>query len=285
MTGTDFLEAVGYVDQDLIIKTEAVRRSGKRNLPGRWAILIAAAALLLCGTAAAVGFLWNKPEVQTDLGSQTVFMSHGCIGLPDDARTAILDSVVPERDFKAFLSFDTVEDWQTFFDLPFVSAPLAAREDPLAATDPIPGSRLILEGSIDTMVSTKEADGEREPAMMWSTVSLVRYDEDGFRWSGDLDVFAAFTEEAAASGTAALIWADGAAEQIVTDYTTPSGIPCVIGQSVQNGGDQVDLCLYYGYESVLYLLRVGHFDGEADDVLEDLKEIADSLLVSYPAGS
>ena len=282
MKEMDLLEAVGYVDQDLIIKTEAVQGIGKRNLRVRWAILIAA-ALLLCGTAAA-GILWNKPEVLTGHNSQTLLMNQGYRDLPDGARSAILASLIPERDYKAFFSFDTVEDWQAFFGLPFVSSPLAAQNDANAQAEPDIGGRLVIEGPIETFVSTAEQDGEREPAMMWSNMSLTRYDENGDRWIGDLDIFAAFTEEAA-SGQASVIW-ESTVEESVTDYTTPSGIPCVISQSAYDGGDRVDLCLYYGFDSVLYRLRTAaHSDVETAEALQYLKEIADSLQISYPAGS
>ena len=283
MKGMDLLEAVGYVDQDLIEKTETAQNNKKRNLHGRWAILIAAAALVLCGTAAA-GLLWNKPAVQVEQGSQTLLLNQGCVDLPDDAETAILASVVPERDYKAFLSFNTVEEWQAFFDLPFVLGPLAGQSDAVAQTDPNLGAYLVIEGSVDAMVSTEEQDGERRPVMMWSTFLLNCYGEEGFRWAGDMDIFAAFSEEAAASGAAAFLWTDET-EESVTDYTTPSGIPCVIGRSVHDGGDRVNYCLYYGFESVLYRLRMIYPAEETSDAVEYLKEVADSLQIRYPAGS
>ena len=64
MNGNDMMEAVGYVAQDLILCAEAVPKTNKRTFRWKIPLIAATAAILLCGTAAAAGLLWNPPDVR-----------------------------------------------------------------------------------------------------------------------------------------------------------------------------------------------------------------------------
>ena len=283
MRGYEMLIAVGYADSDLIQKAETVAESaGRRRFKGKSVLIAAMAALLLCGTAAAAGILWNKPDVRVNEDGQTLMFDQGYTVLADDTVSAILEACDPERSNVASLHFETVAEWQAFFRLPFVSSPLLLPEASSGQAEDSEGGSS--GGALFTIVSVEEANGMPRPASMNAILS-VEYtctDDDGSerRWIGDLQVFAAFTEEAS-SGSARFIH-QGISEMSTVEYTTPSGIPCVISQYGVDGRVAAAY-LYYAYESVLYRLDVHAGSADADELLEDLKQIADTLQIVNPA--
>ncbi|MBQ3708447.1 MAG: hypothetical protein II889_11145 [Clostridia bacterium] len=283
MNGNDMIEAMGYVAEDLILNTETIKKSNKRTFRWKIPVIAAAAAILLCGTAAAAGLLWNPPDVRLSSDGVTVYLNQSVAVLPEEAERTILDSADPERDHKAFLCFDTVKEWQAFFGLPFVSSPLLVPDETPMMTEK--GAGLMQKGVIEVIVTTEEGNGKRVPAVMLTDIRVDRFDESsGVMWSGMMELFAAYTEEASKSASSGMIW-KACPEQVLTEYTTPSGVPCVIFE-IHTGGQVIDCGLYYSFESVLYQLTVkAHSGEEAERILRDLRDIADHLQIVSPSGS
>ena len=284
MNGNDMMEAVGYVAQDLILCAEAVPKTNKRTFRWKIPLIAAAVAILLCGTAAAAGLLWNPPDVRLASDGVWVYLDQSVAVLPKEAERTILDSADPKRDHKAFLCFDSVKEWQAFFGLPFVSSPLLVPDETPMMTEN--GAGLMQKGAIEVIVTTEEGNGKRVPAVMLTDIRVDRFDESGTRlqWSGMMELFAAYTEEASKSASSGMIWKD-CPEQVLTVYTTPSGVPCVIFE-IHTGEQVIDCGLYYSFESVLYQLNVkAHSGEEAERILRDLRDIADHLQIVSPSGS
>ncbi|MBE6726779.1 MAG: hypothetical protein E7576_16565 [Ruminococcaceae bacterium] len=286
MSGDKLLDAMEFVSDDLILNAEKSSTSSlkpglrKRHL----AVLIAAAAVLICGTAmAAAGLFWNKPDVQTVGNGLRLTLNQGTVVMPNESVGIVLDSVDPERDFKAFLNFDSVQEWQEFFGLPFAASRLITPERSGAWMENERGE-LVQRGPIDAIVSTVEENGRRSPCLMWSVLSLVRYRDSGEEteriWNGDFNIFAKYREDTTDFGSYTALLSDPASLS-AEECTAPSGIPYVIGEAVSD--DTIGIHLYYGYESVLYDLTVNaHSREEADAIREDLKKIAQSLEILYP---
>ena len=98
-------------------------------------------------------------------------------------------------------------------------------------------------------------------------------------------LYAPLHEKAAVEGTCTRIVQDGMDAEIMLEFTTPSGIPCVISK-ITSAADAypVSLYLYYGYESVMYELEVSAASPEEEaDILEDLKTFSNTLQIGYPA--
>ncbi|MCR4906914.1 MAG: hypothetical protein K6A33_12635 [Clostridiales bacterium] len=283
MNGNDMIEAMGYVAEDLILNTETIKKSNKRTFRRKIPLIAAVAAILLCGTAAAAGLLWNPPDVRLSSDGVTVYLNQSIAVLPEEAERTILDSADPERDHKAFLCFDSVKEWQAFFGLPFVSSPLLMPDETPMMTEK--GAGLIQKGAIEVIVTTEEGNGKRVPAVMLTDIRVDRFDESsGVMWSGMMELFAAYTEEASKSASSGMLWED-CPEQVLTEYTTPSGVSCVIFE-IHTGGQVIDCGLYYSFESVLYQLTVkAHSGEEAERILRDLRDIADHLQIVSPSGS
>ena len=112
MNGSKMLDALAYVSDDLILNAEnAHQTAGKpRNVRKTVFAVLAAAVVFLCATAAAAfGLFWNKPDVSPVEGGLRRALDPGTASMPgDDAVRAILDAADPERNYKAFLNFDSV---------------------------------------------------------------------------------------------------------------------------------------------------------------------------------
>ena len=285
MSGDKLLDAMEFVSDELIVKTEkkAGISSRKQTLrKGKLAALIAAAVVAVCGTvAAAVGLLWNRPGVQTVENGLMATLNQGAAAMPEEAVSKVLASVVPERDYKAFLNFDSIGEWQEFFDLPFVASELTAPANSGAWTENERGE-IVQRGPVDAIVSTVEENGSRSPSLMWTVLSIDRYRGSGenteLLWSGDLNIFASYREDAGAAFAMTML--GDLSGQSVEEYTAPSGIPYTTGRLESRDG--IRLSLYYGYESVMYVLIVSaHSEEEADVIREDLKVFAGSLEIMY----
>ena len=275
MRGNELLDALAYADADLILEAENAQRRKRKRLPAGRIVLIAAAAVLLGTTAVAAGVLLTRPNVKTDPAGLTMTADGEAAALPEEAEEAILAAVDPERGYKAYFDFDTAEEWQAFFDLPFAF---------------FESSDFLRMGPIETFVTTEEGDdGVRKPTSALSGSIVSRYREDSapapgespaLLWSGELEILVSYTGKAAASDRFASV-----REQTVEDYTTPSGIPCVIAKTVADGGQNTQFCLYYSFDSVSYRLRVRTYTDSAEEaaaLLADLKAFADSLVIRYP---
>ena len=276
MRGNELLDALAYADADLILEAENAGRRKRKRLPAGRIALIAAAAVLLGTTAVAAGVLLTRPNVRTDPSGLTMTADGEAAALPEEAEEAILAAVDPERGYKAYFEFDTVEEWQAFFGLPFA----------FFETD-----GFLTMGPIDTIVTTKEGeDGVRKPTSALSGSIVSRYREDSapvpgespaLLWSGELEILVSYTGKAASFDR----FESAQEEQTVEDYTTPSGIPCVIAKTVTDGGQIAHFRLYYSFDAVSCCLRTHtHTDSEeeAAAILEDLKTIADSLEIRSP---
>ena len=76
---------------------------------------------------------WQRSETaieETDRADgHTLLINQGYIELPEDAVQTILANRIPERNYNCFLNFETVAEWQEFFDLPFVTSSLLVTEE------------------------------------------------------------------------------------------------------------------------------------------------------------
>ena len=275
MRENELLDALAYADADLILEAENAQRRKRKRLPAGRIVLIAAAAVLLGTTAVAAGVLLTRPNVRTDPAGLTMTADGEAAALPEEAEEAILAAVDPERGYKAYFEFDTVEEWQAFFGLPFAF---------------FESSDFLRMGPIETFVTTEEGDdGVRKPTSALSGSIVSRYREDSapapgespaLLWSGELEILVSYTGKAASSDRFASV-----REQTVEDYTTPSGIPCVIAKTVTDSGQIAHFRLYYSFDAVSCCLRTHtstDSEQEAAALLEDLKTFADSLAIRSP---
>ena len=287
MNGSKMLDALEYVSEDLILNAENAENvtiKPKRYTRKKVFAILAASVVILCGTAAAsVGLFWNKPDVSPVGEGLRLALNQGTASMPgDEALRVILDSADSERNYKAFLNFDSVAGWQNFFGLPFVSSDLVIPADAGAWTDDGQGG-LTQMGSVDVIVSTTEENGIRKPALMNAVLNVsrrVESTETPWCWKGQLDIIAAYSEEIGKDGSYDVIW-ENADDKSIEEYTTASGIPYIISQIAKDG--TVRITLYYGYESVLYQLMVTAVsEEEAAVIREDMMNIAETLTIMYP---
>ena len=274
------------------IKEAAMKKNHFRSgLQFRKTALIAAAiALLLCGTAAAAGLFWMKPNVQSDDNSQTLQLGYGkYTELPEQTVQTILQTCVPDRGYMSFFYFETVQEWQEFFALPFViGAQTEADESPVWANHGT--GALVPEGSIQTLVTTEETDGKRIPCLMTTHMDVEQYRGEGDGkeriWQGFLTIHAPLNENAAMNSKFIRQLGEDDNAEIMTEGTTESGIPYVISKITHNYTSEgveytdVNLLLYYGYDAVMYELQIsGVSETAVTEMLEHLTEFAENLQI------
>ncbi len=271
MKPEDLINALNDIDYSMIEEAEENQKILALKLREKKTVLLAAIlALFLCGTAATAGLLWIKPDVRPEGNSLTVYMREGYIELPEDKIQTILDTRIPERNNNCILTFDTFAEWQEFLDIPLVTSEL-----------------LDTPQNINTFFTVKAAEEKLKLMSMLSLTTVERFFgeecSDVPLWSGSITITAAVSADAVEREDSAGV-TDGKAE-IIEEYTTSSGIPCVIGKIVsEKNAQNSDLFLYYGYESVMYQLWVDTYSPEEEAmILEDLKVIADTLQIVYPA--
>jgi len=244
-------------------------------------VLIAAVlALLLCGTVAAGGLLWRKPNVITNEDGHTLVVEHGYVELPDDAVRKIMENRIPERNNKCFLNFETVAEWQDFFELPLAASSLMVFDETNGQVDYGDGV-LLPYGSIDTIVTS---DGDRL-CLMDTQMNVARHDEQSKKliWDGILSIYAVLSEESVSEAKSTIKAENVVSAETLTESATSAGIPYVIRRITSGDkGETVQLFLYYGYESVMYELWVTvHSPEEETRIAEDLKVIAETLEIIY----
>ena len=151
MKPENIVNALNDMDYDMIEEAEMENKILIPKLRGKKTVLIAAAVcLLLCGTAAAAGIFWIKPEVHANADGHTLLINQGYIELPEDAVQTILANRISERNYNCFLNFETVAEWQEFFDLPFVTSRLLVTEEDGQWVDYTGNGVLVPKGDIDT---------------------------------------------------------------------------------------------------------------------------------------
>ena len=290
MKPDDIVNALNDMDYDMIEEAEMEKKILIPRLRGKKTVLIAAAVcLLLCGTAAAAGIFWIKPEVHENADGHTLLINQGYIELPEDAVQTILANRIPERNYNCFLNFETVAEWQEFFDLPFVTSSLLVTEEDGQWVDYTGNGVLVPKGDINTYITNLDKEGGTKLGIMGTSLSVERIytDEDESEqidWCGSMNIFAALSEESASEASHTVILNDAKGGEILMEYTTPSGIPCVISKTTSEKYDESSfLYLFYGYESVYYQLQVDIHSVEQEAiVLKDLQKIAETLQVVYP---
>ena len=251
------------------------------KLRGKKAVLIAAViAVLLCGTAATAGLLWLKPDVFPNKDGHTLLINQGYVELSDDAIQIIMENRLPERNNNCFLNFETVAEWQNFFELPLVVSNLMVPDETNGLADYGDGI-LVPNGSIDSIVTS---DGDRL-CLMITSMFIDRVDEQTAErlWDGTLQIYAALSEESTADAKSTVKVEGAVKEETLMEATSSAGIPYVIRKIVSGeNGETVQFFLYYGYESVMYELWItAHSPEEEIMIADDLKIIADTLQIMY----
>ena len=286
MKAMDIANALNDIDYDMIEEAEVPLNRKKRVFRKKKGALIAAAlVLLLCGTVAASGLLWMKPDVQANKNSLDLQLNGAVVTLPESAVQEILAARDPERRNTSFLTFHSLEEWQKFFALPFVASDHLAVDESPKWVD-YGTCALVPEGTIDTFVTTEDKDGGYELCLMTSTMHVEWYHNDTenfeFAWDGSITIHVPLNETAAKEGSSIRELNEDMEAEILMEYTTPSGIPCVISKIQSEYTDT--LFLYYGYESVIYELEVMAASTEEEAmILKDLQEYAETIQILYPA--
>lgn len=266
-------------------KDKKMKNAYTHKFRGKKTILIAAVvALLLCGTAAAAGLLWMKPNIQANEDSLSLHLNGEIVTLPESAVQKIHAVRDPVRGNKSFFTFDTLDEWQKFFTLPFVASSRLAVDESPRWVDHGTGS-IVPEGTIDTIVTAEEVNGTYELCLMITAMNVEWYHGDAENaecsWKGSIMIHTPLNETAAKEGSFTRVMNEDMNAEILMEYTTPAGIPCVISKVTSE--HSVTLYLYYGYESVMYELQVMAVSSEEETmILEDLKEIAETLQIIYP---
>ena len=284
MKPENIVNALNDMDYDMIEEAEMENKILIPRLRGKKTVLIAAAVcLLLCGTAAAAGLLWMNPNVQANEDSLALYLNGDIVTLPESTVQEILDVRDPVRGNKSFFTFDTLNEWQKFFALPFVASSHLAVDESPRWVDHGTGS-LVPEGTIDTIVTAEEANGTYELCLMVTAMNVEWYygNAADCAWKGSIMIHAPLNEKAAKEGSSTRVLNEDMNAEILMEYTTPAGIPCVISKIISE--HSVTLHLYYGYESVMYVLEVMAVSSEEEAmILEDLKTFAETLQIVYPA--
>ena len=289
MKPENIVNALNDMDYDMIEEAEMEKKILIPKLRGKKTVLIAAAVcLLLCGTATAAGIFWMKPEVQANTDGHTLLINQGYIELPEDAVQMILANRIPERNNNCFLNFETVAEWQEFFDLPFVTSSLLVTEEDGQWVDYTGNGVLVPKGDIDTYITSVDEENETKFGIMGSVFSVERIysaedDSEQINWHGSMQIHAALSEEAAADASHSVRVEGIIIEETLSEATTPTEIPYVIRRIVSgDSGETVQFFLYYGYESVMYELWVtAHSPEEEKIIADDLKLIAETLQVMH----
>ena len=270
MNAKHLLDAMNDIDYSMVEEAENMMNRQKSRIPrGKKTILIAAAvAVLLCITAAAAGLLWMKPEVHVGDNKHSLVLRDSYITLPEESVQTILAAYTPEK-LSVALDFASVEEWQHFYGIPLVLS-----------------SYLSPYGTVGSAVSVLEKDDEIRLGMMFSSVKVGYHRErNGVSekvWIGDVEVMALVNDdEEVKLGGFSRRMKDGENAEIVKEFTTAAGIPCVISKIKPAGGDSpVSLLLYYGYESVMYEFEVFALSDEEEMLrIDQLMTIADTLQI------
>ncbi len=268
MRGKEMLDAVGYVGEELILKAETAAKEKKRISLRRAVVLAAAALLLLGATAATAAVIRNRMNVQDVPGGHMMGFQaeEGYLILSEEAQRELLAAREPDRPM-CHMYFDTIAEWQAFFGLPYVGEP------GLDLTEKVNTEGMNPDAVIEVLVPVGDTeDGPRLGLM----VTLI---------PNGPEIYVPMSAECAADGGVYMqpANANGEIEQEIEEYTTPSGIPCVLVRR-SGPGRYWDAELYYGYGSVVYHrnVRLTGYSSNDPQLVEDVKAFADSLTVYMP---
>lgn len=273
MNAKHLLDAMNDIDYSMVEEAENMMNRQKSRIPRRKkTVLIAAAvAVLLCITVAAtVGILGMTPELHVNDEEYVLYLRDQYITLPQSSMQTILTSPSRTPENPSFeYTFASVEEWQHFYGIPLVLS-----------------SYLSPYGTVGSAVSVVEKDDEIRLGMMFSSVKVGYHRErNGISekvWIGDVEVMALVNddEEIKLGGFSRRV-KDGENAEILKEFTTDAGIPCVISKIKPTGDDSpVSLHLYYGYESVIYGFEVFALSEEEEAIrIDQLMTIADTLQI------
>ena len=265
------LEAMNDIDYTMVEEAENMMNRQKSRIPrSKKTVLIAAAvAVLLCITAAAAGLLWMKPEVHVGDNKHSLVLRDSYITLPEESEQTILAAYTPEK-LSVEIDFASVEEWQAFYGIPLVMS-----------------SHFTPYGTVGSAVSALEIDGNIDFGMMISFVKVAHSREINGEiqkdWIGSLKVTALIDDDKKGIGTHTREFNEEGNAEIVMEFTTDAGIPCVISRIANDiEAYPVTLLLHYGYESVLYEFELKAVSAEEETTyLEYLKTYADTIQI-YP---
>ena len=271
------LEAMNDIDYTMVEEAEATTKTANSsNWRRRKTALIAAAVLvLLCITAAATaGILGMTPELHVSESDHRVYLRDEYITLPEISRQTVISSVSHAPDDQDFrYTFASVEEYQKFYDIPLVIS-----------------RWLSPYGTVSSGISVTEADNEIRLGTMYSTVKVEYLEErNGVTeqvWFGSLQIAALVDDDAGETkfGGMSRPIRDGGHAEILREFTTAAGIPCVISKIKPAASNSpvspVSLLLYYSYESVIYEFEVFALSEEEETLrIDQLMTIADTLQI------
>ena len=271
------LEAMNDIDYTMVEEAEATTKTANSsNWRRRKTALIAAAVLvLLCITAAATaGILGMTPELHVSESDHIVYLRDEYITLPEISRQTVISSVSHAPDDQDFrYTFASVEEYQKFYDIPLVIS-----------------RWLSPYGTVSSGISVTEADNEIRLGTMYSTVKVEYLEErNGVTeqvWFGSLQIAALVDDDAGETkfGGMSRPIRDGGHAEILREFTTAAGIPCVISKIKPAASNSpvspVSLLLYYSYESVIYEFEVFALSEEEETLrIDQLMTIADTLQI------
>lgn len=276
MNAKHLLDAMNDIDYSMVEEAEATTKTANSsNWRRRKTALIAAVLVLLCITAAATaGILGMTPELHVSESDHMVYLRDEYITLPETSRQTVISSVSHAPDDQNFrYTFASVEEWKKFYDIPLVIS-----------------RWLSPYGTVGSSISVDEKDNEIRLGMMSSRVNVEYLEErNGVTeqvWFGGLEVVALVDDDAGEIklGGFERSIKDGDHAEIIKEFTTAAGIPCVISKIKPAADDSpvspVSLLLYYGYEAVMYEFEVFALSEEEEAIrIEQLMTIADTLQI------
>lgn len=264
----DLPDRICHLVQEQPTKTTAHRK--------RIFLIAALVALLVCGTAAGT-WLWTKPDtylsgiqISEFVEGYTLSLGEGYITLPTEAQQTILEHCDPERMYKSFLFFDTIEEWQSFCDIPLA---LSSRLSKDAQN----------QSQISMIVTHEETDDGLVPRLLYVDFPTL---QDPEQHDYNLLIEANLSPDTANTHTF-YYDAENATTEFL-DYTTPSGIPCTLckvkyeGEFGEDGeyGVSYTLELIYNCENITYTLQAEQLsEWEMTEYEESMKAIADTIEV------
>ncbi len=291
MNAKHLLDAMNDIDYSMVEEAENMMNRQKSRIPRRrntvW--IVAAVLVLLCITVAAAGLRWMTPELHvraddqilywnneyiTLSASHILYLRDDYITLPESSRQTVINSPSRTPDNLRFsYTFSSVEEWQSFYEIPLVIS-----------------SWLSPYGTVGSSISVDEKDNEIRLGMMSSRVDVEYLEErNGVTeqvWFGGLEVVALVDDDAGEIklGGFERSIKDGDHAEIIKEFTTAAGIPCVISKIKPAADDSpvspVSLLLYYGYEAVMYEFEVFALSEEEEAIrIEQLMTIADTLQI------
>ncbi len=288
MTSQKLFETLGNINERYVIearesKTIAKKISLKVN---KTAIVAAILAIILCGSAAAAGIMWLIPQVEIDENKKdySFALVESNYEFPGEVLSKIAERTPnPGVGFE----FESIDEWQKFFDLPFVAGDITIAKKS--------GAR--------SYITSASSDGQFIPDLIESTVFVKlapgEYDRGSAPWHAIMTVYT-LTKDASIDKIENTemgyiinekFYFEPSTE-ILVESETDFGMPYTL--VVTKAGPEEEhehyehtlykLKLIYGYESSLYHLELNAFgEDEYEKASARLKDYADTIKIAYPA--